>query len=318
MSGEGKVMCVTGATGYIASWTVKLLLRRGYTVCGTVPDRKKTEHLLRLDGAEERLKLSRVDLFEEGSFDFVVDGCDVVFHITSLVKFQDIKDPKAELIDPTVNGTLNVLKSCAKAKSVRRVVLTSSTATVAFTGQPVNVDDLVDETWFSVPNVCEELELWYPLSKTLAEKVAWQFAGENGLDLVTTNVGYILGPPMQPKINFSVEIILDLLKGPTFPNGYVIYVDVRAHIQAFEIASTSGRYCLVDSSPHFSDIIKILRESFPNLKLAEKCVEVEQVEVWPAINFSKEKAKGLGIKFTPLEMSLKDIVERLKEMNYFS
>ncbi|XP_050276034.1 phenylacetaldehyde reductase-like isoform X2 [Quercus robur] len=38
MSGEEKVVCVTGATGYIASWLVKLLLQRGYTVKATVRD----------------------------------------------------------------------------------------------------------------------------------------------------------------------------------------------------------------------------------------------------------------------------------------
>lgn len=32
----GKTVCVTGAGGYIASWIVKLLLERGYTVKGTV------------------------------------------------------------------------------------------------------------------------------------------------------------------------------------------------------------------------------------------------------------------------------------------
>ncbi|GAB4832587.1 hypothetical protein Ancab_006602 [Ancistrocladus abbreviatus] len=221
MSGGGKVVCVMGAAGYIASWTVKLLLRRGYTVRGAVRDpvdRKKIEHLLRLDGAEERLKLFRADLLEEGSFDSVVDGCDGVFHIASHVKFQDIKDPKAELIDPAVKGTLNVLKACAKAKSIRRVVLTSSTAIVAYTGQPLNADVLVDETWFSVPSVCEKLERWYPLSKTLAEKAAWKFAEENGLDLVTTNAGCIFGPPLQPTINFSVGIILDLFKDVLMPN----------------------------------------------------------------------------------------------------
>ena len=31
-SGEGKVVCVTGAAGFIASWLVKLLLHHGYTV----------------------------------------------------------------------------------------------------------------------------------------------------------------------------------------------------------------------------------------------------------------------------------------------
>jgi FlaA1/EpsC-like NDP-sugar epimerase len=32
----GKTVCVTGASGFIASWLVKLLLERGYTVRGTV------------------------------------------------------------------------------------------------------------------------------------------------------------------------------------------------------------------------------------------------------------------------------------------
>ena len=38
MTGAGKVVCVTGASGYIASWIVKLLLARGYTVRATVRD----------------------------------------------------------------------------------------------------------------------------------------------------------------------------------------------------------------------------------------------------------------------------------------
>nr|POF10577.1 bifunctional dihydroflavonol 4-reductase/flavanone 4-reductase [Quercus suber] len=53
MSGaESKVVCVTGASGYIASWLVKLLLQHGYTVKATVRDPndpKKTEHLLALE-----------------------------------------------------------------------------------------------------------------------------------------------------------------------------------------------------------------------------------------------------------------------------
>lgn len=35
-SSVGKTVCVTGAGGYIASWIVKSLLERGYTVKGTV------------------------------------------------------------------------------------------------------------------------------------------------------------------------------------------------------------------------------------------------------------------------------------------
>lgn len=35
-SGEGEVICVTGGSGFIGSWIVHLLLRRGYTVRATV------------------------------------------------------------------------------------------------------------------------------------------------------------------------------------------------------------------------------------------------------------------------------------------
>ena len=50
-------------------------------------DPKKTQHLLSLEGAEERLHLVEANLLEEGSFDSVVDGCDGVFHMASAVLF---------------------------------------------------------------------------------------------------------------------------------------------------------------------------------------------------------------------------------------
>ncbi|GMN26255.1 hypothetical protein TIFTF001_001239 [Ficus carica] len=158
--GNGKVVCVTGASGYIASWLVKFLLQRGYTVKASVRDPndpKKTEHLTSLDGAKERLQLFKANLLEEGSFDSVVNGCDGVFHTASPVYF-DVKDPEAEVLDPALKGTLNVLKSCAKSPSVRRVVLTSSMAAVTANGKPRTPNVVVDETWFSDPNFCKETE----------------------------------------------------------------------------------------------------------------------------------------------------------------
>ena len=65
-------------------------------------DPKKTEHLLLLEGAKERLHLFKVDLLEEGSFDSAVDGCDVVFHTASPVL--------AQVVDPQVpSSTLNLI-----------------------------------------------------------------------------------------------------------------------------------------------------------------------------------------------------------------
>ncbi|XP_073267493.1 cinnamoyl-CoA reductase CAD2-like isoform X2 [Populus alba] len=216
MSGEGKVVCVTGGSGYIASWLVKLLLHRGYTVKATVRDPndpKRTEHLLNLDGAKERLHLFKANLVEEGSFDPVVDGCESVFHVASPVLLGTNIDPQADLIEPAVKGTLNVLKSCAKFPSVKRVILTSSMASVAFSGKPLTPDVVVDETWFSDSAFCVSNKLWYMASKTLAEEAAWKFAKEKGIDMVTINPGFVIGPLLQLTLKSTAELFLDHING---------------------------------------------------------------------------------------------------------
>ncbi|KAK9282998.1 hypothetical protein L1049_011225 [Liquidambar formosana] len=306
-AGAGKVVCVTGASGYIASWVVKLLLHRGYTVKASVRnlnDPKKTKHLLALDGAKERLHLLEANLLEEGSFDALIAECQGVFHTASPVSF-NVTDPEAEVIGPAVKGTLNVLASCAKTPSVRRVVVTSSTAAVLYNGKPRTPDVLIDETWFSNPELLKESKSWYLLSKTLSEEAAWKFAEEKGLDMVTINPSMVIGPLLQPTLNASVETIMSVINGiETFPNLTYGWVNVKnvaeAHIQAFEIPSASGRYCIVDRPAHYSEVVRILRENFPTLKLPEKCVDDKPF--MPAYNMSKEKAKSLGIDFIPLEI----------------
>ncbi|PRQ54799.1 putative cinnamyl-alcohol dehydrogenase [Rosa chinensis] len=323
MSGAQKVVVsVTGASGYIASWLVKLLLQRGYTVKASVRDpndKKKTEHLLALDGAKERLQLFKADLLEEGSFDSLVDGSVAVFHTASPF-YHNPNDPQVELIDPALKGTLNVLRSCVKVPSIKRVVITSSMAAVAFNGKPVAPDVIIDESWFSDPAFCEQSKAWYMLSKTLAEEAAWKFAKEKGIDIVTINPGLVIGPLLQPTLNTSVEPILKLINGAEkFPNTTYRFVDVRdvanAHILAFENPSASGRYCLVGSVTHCSEIVKILRHIFPALSLPEK--PADDKPFTPTYQVSKERAQTLGVKYTPLEVTLKDNVESLKEKNFF-
>ncbi|CAA2992236.1 cinnamoyl- reductase 1-like [Olea europaea subsp. europaea] len=277
MSMATKTVCVTGASGYIASWIVKFLLQRGYTVKASIRDLndpKKTEHLLALDGAKERLHLLKANLLEQGSFDAVVDGCEGVFHTASPF-FHAVTDPQAELIDPALKGTLNVLESCAKTPSVKRVVLTSSIAAVAYNGKPRTPEVIVDETWWSNPEFCKEMKQWYVLSKTLAEDAAWKFVKEKGLDMVTINPAMVIGPLLQPTLNTSAAAVLNLIKSPEpYPNATFGWVNVKdvanAHILAFENPSANGRYCLVERVAHFSEIVQILRELYPSLPLPEK------------------------------------------------
>ncbi|CAN8305754.1 unnamed protein product [Cochlearia groenlandica] len=319
MDGEGKVVCVTGASGYIASWIVKILLLRGYTVKATVRDpndQKKTEHLLALEGAKERLKLFKANLVEEGSFDLAIDGCDAVIHTASPVSLI-VTDPEAEMLDPAIKGTMNVLKSCAKVSSVKRVVVTSSMAAVIIREAPFGLNEIVDESFFSDTSYCKEIKNWYALAKTLAEKSAWEFAKENNMDLVVINPGLVIGPILNTNLNFSVNVVLDFVKGKNpFNKKQYRLVDVRdvalAHIKATETTTANGRYII--DGPLFvtiEDTANVVREFFPDVAIADYKSEVS--DVWVDYEVCVDKVKSLGIEFIPTETSLRDTVLSLKE-----
>jgi nucleoside-diphosphate-sugar epimerase len=60
----------------------------------------------------------------------------------------------------------------------------------------------------------------------------------------------------------------------TFPNSLYRFVDIRdvanAHIQALEVPSATGRYCLVETVIHCSEVMKLLHKLYPTLCLPEK------------------------------------------------
>lgn len=85
--------------------------------------------MVELPNARTHLSLWKAELGREGSFDEAIRGCTGVFHVATPMDFES-KDPEKEIIEPTVNGVVDIMKSCLKAKTVKRVVFTSSAGTV--------------------------------------------------------------------------------------------------------------------------------------------------------------------------------------------
>ncbi|PIO70110.1 NAD dependent epimerase/dehydratase family protein [Teladorsagia circumcincta] len=162
------LVLVTGASGYIASHCVRLLLNEGYRVRGTVRSLKNEKKVTPIKQLQQgdRLELVEADLLKEDCWKSVVSGCDYVLHIAS--PFPIVSD--ATCVDIAVTGTLNVLRAVSKEPSVKKVVLTSSCAAVN-EGHPQ--DRAFDET--SWTDVDSPLVDYYAKSKTLAEKAAWDF-----------------------------------------------------------------------------------------------------------------------------------------------
>ncbi|KAI3729001.1 hypothetical protein L6452_17647 [Arctium lappa] len=320
---HGKV-CVTGASGFLASWLIKRLLLAGYHVIGTVRDPgndSKLAHLWNLQGARERLRLVKAELMEEGSFDNAIMGCEGVFHTASPVLGGPPSDPRGEILKPAIDGTLNVLRSCKKNPSLRRVVFTSSSSTLRvrddFDPNKVTIDE---SSWSSV-EFCERLNIWYVLSKTMAEKAAWEFCNENGINLVTVLPSFVVGPSLPPTLCSTASDILGLLQGETERfkwhgrMGYVHIDDVAlCHILVYENEQAEGRYLCSSTVIDNDELVSILSERYPTLPIPKRFEQHDR----PYYEFDTTKLKSLGFKFKPIQEMFDDCITSLVEQGHLS
>ncbi|XP_015696665.1 tetraketide alpha-pyrone reductase 1-like [Oryza brachyantha] len=322
ISSKGKV-CVTGASGFVASWLIKRLLEAGYHVIGTVRDpgnHKKVSHLWRLPGANERLQLVRADLLEEGSFDDAVMACEGIFHIASPVLSKSDSNCKEETLIPAINGTLNVLRSCKKNPFLKRVVLTSSSSAVRIRDEIKHAQISLDETvWSSVP-LCEKLQLWYALAKISAEKAAWEFAKENNIDLVTVLPSFVIGPSLSHELSVTAADILGLLQGDTqrFSSygrmGYVHIDDVAScHILVYETPQATGRYLCNSVVLDNNELVALLAKQFPVFPVPRRLRSPYGKQSY---QLNTSKIQELGLKFKGVEEMFGDCVESLKNQGH--
>ncbi|KAK3009774.1 hypothetical protein RJ639_014292 [Escallonia herrerae] len=317
-SGSGATVCVTGASGFVGSWLVMRLLQRGYHVKATVRDtgsEKKVKHLLDLPNASTHLSLWKADLLDEGSFDDAIQGCCGVFHTATPLDFVSVVDPENEVIKPTVNGVLNVMRSCSKAKTVKRFIYTSTTGTVVLQPQPPPPE--YDESFWTDVDFCRAKKMiawWYFVAKTTAEKAAWNYAEENNLDLVTIHPSIVTGPFITPTVPSSVKISIALITGnkamyPMLTRARAVHVDdvCNAHIYLFENPEAKGRYICSSHCFTIFDLAKSLAQKYPEYDIPVKFEGVD--ESLKGIPCSSKKLMELGFRFryNPVEHDVGDL-----------
>nr|APG32500.1 putative cinnamoyl-CoA reductase 5 [Freesia hybrid cultivar] len=305
-----KRVCVTGASGFVGSWLVKLLLSKDYIVHGTVrdPSDEKNDHLKKLDNASDNLQFFKADLLDYKSLTAAIAGCEGVFHVASSVPSSKLPNPEIEIIAPALNGTLNVLEACSEGK-VKRVIVVSSLAAVGM-NPSWSLDKVRNEECWSDMEYDRRTENWYSLSKTLAEINAFDYAAKHKLDVVTVCPSLCIGPLLQATMNASSLVLISLLKGDrlSVENKVRHLVDVRdvadALLMVYEKPEASGRYICAPHAIKMSDLIDILKSMYPQYNYPNNFVEPNNEP-----RASSEKLKMLGWECRPLKETLIDTVE---------
>mmetsp|Transcript_17023 Transcript_17023/g.28448 ORF Transcript_17023/g.28448 Transcript_17023/m.28448 type:complete len:332 (-) Transcript_17023:88-1083(-) len=319
-----KVVCVTGCTGYVAAEVVKQCLEQGWTVRGTardVSDECKTGYLKKMAAdLPGKLELMQADLLQPCSFDAAVEGCEYVFHTASPFFF-GTENVDETLIKPAVEGTTNVLTSVAKHKAtIKCVALTSSCAAVSgFTGKDKTAreDGKFSEADWNETSTREAGA--YLLSKTLAEKAAWEIAEKEGFKLITICPSLVLGPANTDRndgesIGFGLRV---LKQGIVDTMGFPC-VDVRdvgkAHIAACTNPNSRGRYCLTSTFgvPSWWAYEALEPLGLPNLQKPDKPEGEELTDIFVNDKVQSTEGPGLSIPLTDLKTTIVDMITSMK------
>ena len=224
---------ITGATGFVGSHVAQLLCAQGADVRLLVRSTSRTENIA-------DLKADRVigDLRDPGSLKKAVQGCEFVFHVAADYRLW-VRDPE-QMYRSNVEGTRAIIQA-AQESGVRRVIYTSSVATMGFS----TTGHIADE---ASPVSLEDMVGPYKRSKFMAEQIALQ-AGRSGANVVVVNPTTPIGD-QDIKPTPTGRIIVDFLKRkfPAYVDTGLNIVDVkdvaRGHLLAMEKARPGERYIL--------------------------------------------------------------------------
>jgi nucleoside-diphosphate-sugar epimerase len=200
---------VTGASGYIGSWTVQDLMEQGYSVRACVRDigkPDKVDHLLAMNdaGLAGSVALFAADLLQPGSYDEAFEGCSAVIHAGAAVGFN--RETPQEVYDGCFTEVRHVVESVQKARTVQRFVFTSSFAAVGHPRPQGYV--FTEKDWcgdnpegyrgaWTEDSIPKNRDIAYAMAKASAERMIYEMAeADGGFEAMAILPLHVIGPLM--------------------------------------------------------------------------------------------------------------------------
>ncbi|MGH2774362.1 MAG: NAD-dependent epimerase/dehydratase family protein [Actinomycetota bacterium] len=316
---------VTGGTGVLGSALLEGLVKEGREVSALARSEKSKAKIDSMGATP-----IESDLLDPEGLEKAMVGHDVVYHAAGMNAFC-LKD-RSPLFEVNVQGSLNVVEAAVRA-GVRRVVHTSSAATIGEKSGTVGREDSMHRGWFLSE---------YERSKYEAERAVLDAARSKELDLVCVNPSSAQGPG---RAGGTAKILVYYVTGRLkyFVNTRFSIVDIddctRGHILAEEKGRSWNRYVLNSGTISAIDALGVMAritgvKYVPRFvpgrlaigaagvaanvyrlraKAPPVCSEMVRTLVHGHAYDGSRAARELGLEYTPIEDTLERTVQWLIE-----
>jgi dihydroflavonol-4-reductase len=266
---------VTGASGFIAKHCIAELLRSNFSVKGTLRDMGRGDavraSVARAGADASGVEFVTADLLSDDGWQKAMQGCTYVLHVASPFPLQEPRNPD-DLIRPAREGALRVLKAATQA-GIKRVVMTSSVVAITLPWPEAPQGHVFTEAdWTNAerPDITT-----YFVSKTLAERAAWDFVKvePHAPELAVVNPAIVFGPATDTDISSSHEVIKLMAEGayPAAPKVGFPISDVRdvaaTHVLAMTTPGAAGkRFLTANGFLRLIEVGRLVADTLPDLK----------------------------------------------------
>ncbi|GAA5880467.1 hypothetical protein JCM16303_005392 [Sporobolomyces ruberrimus] len=323
---KGSIVLVTGANGFLGSHVVEQFLNQGYKVRGTVRSLDKVSDLEarwneKFPGLFEPVEIA--DLTKEGCYEKALQGVSAFVHTATDVTFSNDDD----IIQGSIDLTLNALRSASLVPSIKSVVLTSSYICAAMpqVGQDgIEFDenswnDQIIEVTKQVPKDDPFRGMFiYMTSKVESEKAAWNFVKEEKPSFTFNTVlpafcfGEIFDPVKQHGSTAGItrdvflKVTNERAKVTPIPQDIALLHVGAATLESFE----NHRFFGISDVLTWNEILSIFRRLYPDRDIFEDFDDRRKEDTKYDTKSALELLKEVGqTGWKPIEEAIRENVE---------
>jgi dihydroflavonol-4-reductase len=309
--GNGSLILVTGASGFLGSAIAKTARAAGYRVRCLV---RASSPRTNLHGDDE---LAIGDLSDRASVAAAMRGARYLIHTAA--DYRLWAPTPADIFRNNVEGTRIIMEEAAR-EGVERIVYTSSVATLA-----LRPDAPADE---STPLAAEKAVGAYKRSKVMAERLVDDMIARSGLPAVIVNPSTPIGPrdiKPTPTGRIIVEAASGRMPGFVDTGLNLVHVDDAAagHLAALARGAIGERYILGGENVHLgemlADIAQMVGRRPPRLRLPIAAVYPFALgaELWARLSGREPFATRDGLRMARHHMFFSDAKAR-RDLAYVS